>query len=76
MAIYDPCAAVALVDENAISFQPARIDVELAGSLTRGRTVVETRARHTSFNARYAVEVDAGRARRCLIEALSKEAAK
>ncbi|MQX78049.1 nucleoside hydrolase [Sinorhizobium medicae] len=76
MAIYDPCSAVALVDENAISFQPARIDVELAGSLTRGRTVVETRASHTSFNARYAVEVDAGRARRCLLGALSKEAAK
>ncbi|MQX96264.1 nucleoside hydrolase [Sinorhizobium medicae] len=76
MAIYDPCAAVALVDENVLSFRPARIDVELAGALTRGRTVVETRASHARFNAHYAVDVDTDRARRRLLEALSKEAFK
>ncbi|WP_027997794.1 nucleoside hydrolase [Sinorhizobium arboris] len=76
MAIYDPCAAVALVDGNAVSFHPARIDVELAGTLTRGRTVVETRASQATFNAHYAVDVDPENARRRLLDALAKEAAR
>ncbi|MGK9285488.1 nucleoside hydrolase [Sinorhizobium meliloti] len=75
MAIYDPCAAVALVDGNAVLFRPARIDVELAGALTRGRTVVETRGSHETFNAHYAVDVDAERVRGHLLGALAKEAA-
>ncbi|MGO8085472.1 nucleoside hydrolase, partial [Rhizobium leguminosarum] len=48
MAIYDPFAAVAFVSPDIVSFRPARIDVELQGAFTRGRTVVETRATHAT----------------------------
>ena len=54
MAIYDPSAAVAFVAPDLFGFRAARIDVELQGRLTRGRTVVETRASHPVFNAEYA----------------------
>ena len=43
MAMYDPLAAAALVDPDAVTFKPTRIDVELGGNHTRGRTVVEPR---------------------------------
>lgn len=76
MAIYDPCAAVAFVNPGAISFRKARIDAELAGALTRGRTVVETRESHAAFNAEYATDVHAETARAQILGALMKEAAK
>ena len=76
MAIYDPCAAVAFVNPGAISFRKARIDVELSGTLTRGRTVVETRESHAAFNAGYATDVHAETARAQILGALMKEAAK
>jgi inosine-uridine nucleoside N-ribohydrolase len=43
MALYDPVAAAALALPGAVGFAPARIGVELAGTLTRGRTVVDLR---------------------------------
>ncbi|CAN7606407.1 nucleoside hydrolase [Ensifer adhaerens] len=76
MAIYDPTAAVAFVNPGAISFRKARIDAELAGSLTRGRTVVEMRESHAAFNAEYATDVHAETARAQILGALMKEAAK
>ncbi|ANM11993.1 MULTISPECIES: nucleoside hydrolase [unclassified Rhizobium] len=76
MAIYDPCAAVAFVAPDIVSFRPARIDVELQGSLTRGRTVVETRATHASFNAEFAADIDADRALAIILAALVNEARK
>ncbi|PKA41902.1 nucleoside hydrolase [Rhizobium sullae] len=76
MAIYDPCAAVAFVAPDAVSFRAARIDVELAGSLTRGRTVVETRATHATFNTQFAANIDADRARTIILAALVNEARK
>jgi purine nucleosidase len=64
MALYDPAAAAAFVRPDLVRFEPAHIAVETAGSLTRGRTVVETRATHAKFNAAYAAscEVDAVKA--------------
>ncbi|MBB3646742.1 purine nucleosidase [Rhizobium sp. BK619] len=76
MAIYDPSAAVAFVAPDIVGFRPARIDVELQGSLTRGRTVVETRATHATFNAQFAAEIDAERARGIILAALVNEARK
>ncbi|EJC81117.1 Inosine-uridine nucleoside N-ribohydrolase [Rhizobium leguminosarum bv. trifolii WSM2297] len=76
MAIYDPCAAVAFIAPDIVSFRPARIDVELQGSLTRGRTVVETRATHATFNAQFATDIDAERARVIILAALVNEARK
>ncbi|WHO74391.1 nucleoside hydrolase [Rhizobium sp. BT03] len=76
MAIYDPCAAVAFVAPDIVSFRPARIDVELQGALTRGRTVVETRATHAAFNAQFAADIDADKARAIILGALVNEARK
>ncbi len=75
MALYDPCAAVAIVASDCIGWKHARIDVELQGGLTRGRTVVETRAAHKStFNACFAETVNAARARTLILDALLQEA--
>jgi purine nucleosidase len=74
MALYDPAAAFAFAEPAAVGFQPAGIAIELQGALTRGRTVVETRRSHATFNACYAVEVDAERARATILDALVKEA--
>lgn len=76
MAIYDPCAAVAFVAPEIVRFRPARIDAELQGQHTRGRTVVETRATHAAFNAEYAVDIDAEKARALILRALIDEASR
>ncbi len=76
MAIYDPCAAVAFTHPEIVTFRTARIDVELQGKLTRGRTVVETRATHAKPNADYAVEIDNEAARAIILGALQQEAAR
>ncbi|MET0748407.1 MAG: nucleoside hydrolase [Rhizobium sp.] len=74
MAIYDPTAAAIFVAPEIAGFRPARIDAELRGQVTRGRTVVETRASHAVFNAHYAAEIDADRARSIILGALANEA--
>ena len=74
MALYDAVAAVALAYPETTSWTPARIDVELAGGLTRGRTVVETRAGRGAFNAVYGARIDAEQARAIILEALRAEA--
>ncbi|HEY1145440.1 MAG TPA: nucleoside hydrolase [Allosphingosinicella sp.] len=76
MAIYDPCAAVAFVAPDLVSFRPARIDIELQGAFTRGRTVVETRATHATFNAQFAADINADKARAIILAALVNEARK
>ncbi|WP_413710172.1 nucleoside hydrolase [Rhizobium sp. Rhizsp82] len=74
MAIYDPSAAVAFVAPELVTFRAARIDVELAGQLTRGRTVVETRATHAAPNTEFATDIDVKAARALILGALASEA--
>ncbi|OEC99985.1 nucleoside hydrolase [Rhizobium sp. YK2] len=74
MAIYDPTAAAIFVEADIATLRHARIDAELQGQHTRGRTVVETRASHGQFNAHFAAEIDAERARRIIFDALMREA--
>lgn len=74
MALYDAVAAVAFAYPDHVTWREARIDVELAGVLTRGRTVVETRAGRAAFNAAYGVEIDADKARTIILETLQAEA--
>jgi len=76
MAVYDPSAAVAFVRPDLVTFAPARIDAECAGTFTRGRTVVETRSSHGVFNAEYAVEIDVDAARNLILGAVLAEAQK
>jgi purine nucleosidase len=74
MAIYDPSAAVAFVSPQAVTFTEARIDVELSGNLTRGRTVVDTRAPQERRNAAFASDIDVAAARDLILGALVAEA--
>ncbi|MBB3426091.1 inosine-uridine nucleoside N-ribohydrolase [Rhizobium sp. BK312] len=74
MAIYDPTAAAIFVEPDITALRHARIDAELHGRHTRGRTVVETRASHGQFNGHFAAEIDAERARRIIFDALLREA--
>ncbi|OJF97554.1 nucleoside hydrolase [Pararhizobium antarcticum] len=76
MAVYDPSAAVAFVRPDLVRFQPARIDMECAGSLTRGRTIVETRPTQGAFNASFAADGDTSAIKRVIFEALAWEARK
>ena len=73
MALYDAAAAVAFLTEDIVRFQSARIDMELAGTHTRGRTVVDHRPQ-AQHNAEVAVSVDADAARAMVLEALLREA--
>lgn len=74
MAIYDPCAAVAFVRPEAVTFTAARIDAELSGALTRGRTVVDVRAPEERRNAAFASDIDVDAARALILGALIAEA--
>ncbi|MGQ3215471.1 MAG: nucleoside hydrolase [Shinella sp.] len=74
MAVYDPCAAVAFVCPQAVTFTDARIDVELSGLLTRGRTVVDMRAPQEKRNAVFASDIDVTTARSLILGALTDEA--
>ncbi|WP_337271136.1 nucleoside hydrolase [Oryzifoliimicrobium ureilyticus] len=77
MALYDACAALTLVAPDSVGWKPARIDVELQGNLTRGRTVIEARASHAGrFNAHYAEAIDVAFGRERILEALRQEAAR
>lgn len=76
MALYDPVAAVGF-SSGLLGWRHARIDVELHATLTRGRTVVETRAQKAQdFNAHFAETVDAEGAKAAILEALRREAAR
>lgn len=74
MALYDPAAAAVFVRPDLVSFREGRIDMELSGNLTRGRTVVEIRAGHSPFNAHYAVSCDRDALRAIVLDALKTEA--
>lgn len=76
MALYDPAAAVAFAHPGLVRFDPARIEVECASSLTRGRTVVETRASHGLLNARFAADCDTAAVKAKILTALCHEAAR
>ena len=74
MSLYDAVAAVAFVQPDLVTWGEARIDMELAGAVTRGRTVVETRSGRGEFNARFAADIDAQRAKDIILSALKAEA--
>lgn len=76
MALYDPAAAVAFVRPDLVTFEPAHIEMECAGKLTRGRTIVETRVTHGAFNAHFATDCDASTVKDVIMAALRWEAGK
>ncbi|MNE69170.1 ribonucleoside hydrolase RihC [compost metagenome] len=73
MALYDPVAAVAFCYPELVTWQKGRIDVELQGTFTRGRTVLEIRPGKAVFNAQYGAAINAERAREIILETLVLE---
>jgi purine nucleosidase len=76
MSLYDAVAAVCFARDELVSWRSARIDVELHGTLTRGRTIVETRTGREPFNAAYAVDIDVEAARTLVLDSLRNEASR
>jgi len=75
MALYDPVAAVALLQPAAVRFEPAHLAIELRGQHTRGMTVVEWRVpRRAAANALVATRVDEAAARALVLGALAARA--
>ncbi|OSQ35460.1 nucleoside hydrolase [Thalassospira mesophila] len=75
MAIFDPCAAIAVACDDVVAFAPAHITVDLNTGPSRGRTIVDPRPAAVK-NAEYAVRVDAVTAREMIFAALQAEAEK
>ncbi|MCJ8520712.1 purine nucleosidase [Pseudorhizobium tarimense] len=76
MALYDAVAAAAFLREDLVEFQQANIQVECAGHVTRGRTVVETRQSHATFNASFAATGDFALITALILDLLRQEAAR
>jgi purine nucleosidase len=71
MPMYDPAVAIWLKRPELFSFEPARVDIELAGRLTRGMTVCEFRVpRRARANVQVAMTVDGPRAMQCMMQEL------
>lgn len=57
--VYDACTVAALIDPEVVKTQPFHVEIELNGTLTRGRTVADTRERkNTPFNVDVGVDID------------------
>ncbi|MEM6441730.1 MAG: nucleoside hydrolase [Pseudomonadota bacterium] len=69
MALYDPVAAAAALRPELFAFRSVRLEAELTGLHTRGRTVVETR-RPETHNAEIAEDLDAPAVKRLCLDAL------
>lgn len=76
MSLYDAVAAVAFTRPELVTWREARLDVELSGTHTRGRTVIETRTGRAPFNASYAEHIDVEAARNLILQALKVEASR
>ena len=71
-ALHDPCAVLAVTHPELFEFAPRAVAVELAGSLTRGMTVVDERPGGLGAppNAQVAYRIDAPRAMELVRNAL------
>lgn len=76
MSLYDAVAAVAFTRPELVSWREARLDVELSGTHTRGRTVIETRIGRSPFNAFFAQDIDVDAARDLILQVLKVEASR
>ena len=72
MALYDPVAAAAVLDDAAVAFRPAAIEVETCGRLTRGRTVVD--GNRSDGLTSIGVTADADRIRQWAVDVLMEAA--
>ena len=72
--LHDPCALLAVSHPDLFGFVSAHVDVELAGTLTRGTTVVDQRelADTGPANAQVALTADGPRVLELLFETISQ----
>jgi inosine-uridine nucleoside N-ribohydrolase len=72
--LHDPCALLAVSHPDLFGFASAHVGVELAGTLTRGTTVVDQRelADTGPVNAQVAVTADGPQVRELLYETISR----
>jgi inosine-uridine nucleoside N-ribohydrolase len=70
--VHDPCAVAWVIDSTLIATRPMRVDIELRGEFTRGRTVCDYYGMTDApANARVGVELDVSRFWHLLLETLS-----
>jgi inosine-uridine nucleoside N-ribohydrolase len=71
-ALHDPCAVLAVTHPWLLDIRERHVDVECAGELTRGMTVVDQRTmrRRNAANAKVAYRIDAAAAMAVVVEAL------
>ena len=69
--VHDPCAVLVLTHPEIFTFRDLHVDIELAGTLTRGETVADFRAfSDKKPNVTCALDIDRERYVELLIEAL------
>ncbi len=80
--LHDPCAVLAVTHPDVISAEPRRVEIELAGTLTRGMTVVDRRPsprladrRPKPPNVWHGHTLDHARARGLVLEAVADRSA-
>ena len=71
-AMHDPCAVLAITHPHLLDTEPRAVAVELAGTLTRGMTVVDERVsrRRDDANTQVAYQIDAEGAWEVVMESL------
>ncbi|MBX2832938.1 MAG: nucleoside hydrolase [Rhodospirillales bacterium] len=75
MAIFDPVAAITVIDRDVVQFSDAHLTIDTSQNVTRGQTHIDPSA-IAKFNVQYGVNVDTERARSIIFDALKAEAAK
>ncbi len=75
MAIFDPVAAITLLDPDVVQFANTHVAVDTSHGVARGQTHIDPTAT-AKFNAQYGVTVNADRARTMIFDALKAEAGK
>ena len=69
--IYDACVTAAVIEPQILQNRPMRVDIELVGSLTRGRTVADISGHHSAkLNVDVGVGIDRQRFMEILFEGL------
>ena len=70
--VHDPCAVAYVIDPSLVETVPAPLSVELAGTLTRGRTVADFRASNAPCNTSVATRLDVNRFWDLVVDAVQR----
>ena len=70
--VHDPCAVAYVIDPSLVETVPAPLSVELAGTLTRGRTVADFRASNAPCNTSVATRLDVDRFWDLVVDAVQR----